>query len=83
MKKINKDNFIYELRKTFEELLLNQVDLINSDEVEEQDERMLVALFQLFDLVLKNDEIIDMLYKSNIEYNEVKNYIENNYKKYN
>lgn len=83
MKKINKDNFIYELRKTFEELLLNQVDLINSDEVEEQDERMLVALFQLFDLVLKNDEIIDMLYKSNIEYNEVKNYIEKNYKKYN
>lgn len=62
---MTKQEFTLKLKETFEELLINQVDLINSETSEETDEQMLVALFQIFDTVLRNQDVIDSLYNSN------------------
>lgn len=80
---MSKEEFIIKLKETFEELLLNQVDMINGEEAEEYDEHMLVALFQVFDTILKSPDVLDSLYNSNATYEEVSDYIEKQYRKYN
>lgn len=77
---MTKQEFTLKLKETFEELLFNRVDLINSDEAEETDEQMLVALFQIFDTVLKNQDVLDSLYNSNATYEDVKEYMAMQYK---
>ena len=68
---MNKKEYTIKLRDTFEEILLNQIDVINGEEKEKSDEEMLIALYLLFEGVLKNDELLEKLYLSNVTYQEV------------
>lgn len=67
---MTREKFKRKLRETFNELLLNQYDLINSEEVEEGDKEMLTVLYILFQTAIDDEQMIEMLYKSrdNLDY---------------
>lgn len=67
---MTREKFKRKLRETFDELLLNQYDLINSEEVEEGDKEMLTVLYILFQTAIDDEQMIEMLYKSrdNLDY---------------
>ena len=67
----NQDQFNIDLKDVFEELILSQIDVINSPECTETDKMMLPVLYQLFEDTLNDEDKLKELKNISLTYNEV------------